>query len=243
MMLGIGTDEDAFCDPWREYGVREVLEAYRLGALSYSYAYQIITTCFEYPYGQGYGGLAADEMLRDAASRPPDEPPMEEPPMEEPPAQNPPIDPPEEEPPTQNPPTYPPLPEPPVPEPEPPTSGFPPADDRTSCEYWTPRGFQAALDSFTYEHQHPGHGDLTESEFRIVADKCHGESQNDIDDYVAEVKGLPILIPDDDPRDEEIDTERTLEGQPSRFILMVIGAVVAGMIGFYVFNTVKGAAK
>lgn len=241
MLGGIGTDTDQFCAPWlgmfeeRSDGMKEVGNMYRLGALSYSMAYQILTICF------GLSGLDADEILRDAAVRPEPEP-EPEPPTQNPP-QYPPIDPPVEEPPTQNPPQYPPLPEPPVPEPEPPTSGFPPADDRTSCEYWTPRGFQAAYASFAYEHQHPGHGDLTESEFRTIADKCFGESQNDIDDYVAEVKGLPVLIPDDDPRDEEINTERTLLGQPSRLVLMTIGAFLAGAIGFYIVNTVKGVVK
>ena len=219
MMLGIGTDTDLFCDPWLEMrgGAREVANTYRLGAISYSMAYQILTVCF------GYSGLEADELLRNAVSEPIDVPPVQEPP-------------------TQNPPQYPPI-DPPasVPEPEPPTSGFPPEGDRTSCEYWTPRGFQAAYASFAYEHQHPGHGDLTESEFRTIADKCFGESQLDIDDYVAEVKGLPILMPEDEDEDEKIDTERTLVGQPSRTILMIIGTIVAFGIGVYVFNTVKGA--
>ena len=230
-MLGIGTDTDLFCEPWTSMyaskgdGMKNVAITYALGAISYSMAYQLLTVCF------GMSGLEADELLKDAVSKPP---------VEEPPTQNPPIDPPVEDPPTQNPPQYPPLPEPPVPEPEPPTSGFPPADDRTSCEYWTPRGFQAAFASFAYEHQHPGHGDLTESEFRTIADSCFGESQLDIDDYVAEVKGLPILMPEDDD-DEEIDTERILQGQPERWVLMVVGTIVAYLIARYVVNTVKGA--
>ena len=245
MMLGIGTDTDLFCDPWTSMyaskgdGMKNVAVTYALGAISYSMAYQLLTVCF------GMSGLNADELLRDAVSQPPvQEPPTQnppiDPPVEEPPTQNPPIDPPVEEPPTQNPPQYPPLPEPPVPEPEPPTGGFPPADDRTSCEYWTPRVFQAAYASFAYEHQHPGHGDLTENEFRTIADNCFGESQLDIDDYVAEVKALPILMPEEE-EDEEIDTERTLVGQPSRTILMIIGTIVGFAIGVYVFNTVKGA--
>jgi len=140
-----------------------------------------------------------------------------------------------DEPPVEEPPTE----EPPVPPSTDPSQEFPLAN-RTDCAYWTPRGLLAAQSSYRFEYQNPGHGDLTETEYRIIAGNCFGESDNDINDFINEVNQLPVnedeVFEDDGEGDDDPILEKTLDP-----LLVALGAIVIGMVLVYTINTTKEA--